>query len=122
MVKFISAFFVAAVAQEQEPVAVNILRPVDPEVGKDVNFVDGPQRGLFTPLVAPAGALHHQEQGETPREPEPLPDALAGWATTANIDALNEIIARLERMRTMRLQQTISDPSIKKNLDLKDHR
>jgi len=41
---------------EEEPVAVNTLRPVDPEVGKDVKIVDGPQRGLFGTLVGMAGA------------------------------------------------------------------
>jgi len=40
---------------EQEQVAVNTLRPVDPEVGGEVKIVDGPQRGLLGTLVGLAG-------------------------------------------------------------------
>jgi len=40
---------------EQEQVAVNTQRPVDPEVGGEVKIVDGPQRGLLGTLVGLAG-------------------------------------------------------------------
>lgn len=117
MVKFISAFFVAAVAQEKEPAAVNTLGLVYPEVEKDVNIVDGPQRGLQA-----GGFVDDLSDLANAGVPDvPLPEELKDLSITANIDWLNNqlMLAMLRRAAAIK---SGSDPSIVTGLDLEEER
>jgi len=95
MVKFISAFFVAAVAQEKEPAAMNTLRRVDPEVEKDVNIVDGPRRGLQLEesILNDLFDLLGVERMDTNIDAR-TPEILIGLSTTRMIDELAERLKR----------------------------